>query len=586
VAPASPPTLALAGFEAAEPAVLGLPRQQSLADLGTPLSETTFVVLDLETTGGSAAIDAITEIGALKLRGGELLGRFESLVNPGIAIPPTITVLTGITESMVLPAPRIAELLPPLLEFTGDSVIVGHNVRFDCSFIDAALVAHGYPRLANRRVDTLALARRLVRDELPNLRLHTLARHFRTSVEPVHRAYADAAATAEVLHALLERAASYGVLGLDDLLALPSMRAHPSAAKLALTARLPRKPGVYLFRDRDHRVLYVGKATNLRARVRSYFASDDRRKVPQLLRELATIEHRVCATPFEAEIREQRLIRRLQPRFNRQGKAVRGAAYLKITDERFPRLLVSRTPPSEESGLGPFRSTAVAHVVREAIETAIPLRRCAIRVGRRAPIVPGPACVPAQLGVASCPCRGHVDEETYAGFVARVRQVLTATPDVALSPLERRMNRLADDERFEEAAATRDRLDALARALDRRRTVSMWRGVTRAVMQCDGQRIEIRRGVVLLPDDDPEELAGAPGPGGRPLPLPTCESRRCEDSSEDSSRRDSWQDDVGEILVVDRWMRRNAGRLRIGRVEGELVSAWPRIVVGIEPRTR
>ena len=116
---------------------------------------------------------------------------------------------------------------------------------------------------------------------------------------------------------MLERAASYGVLGLDDLLALPTMRAHPSAAKLALTARLPRKPGVYIFRDRDGRVLYVGKATNLRARVRSYFASDDRRKVPQLLRELATIDHRVCATPFEAEIRELRLIQRaaaaLQP---------------------------------------------------------------------------------------------------------------------------------------------------------------------------------------------------------------------------------------------------------------------------------
>ena len=167
-------------------------------------------------------------------------------------------------------------------------MIVGHNIRFDCAFLDAALVAHGYPRLSNRRVDTLALARRLVRDEIPNLRLSTLARHFRTSVEPTHRAYADAAATAEVLHALLERAASYGVLGLDDLLALPKMRAHPSAAKLALTAKLPRKPGVYIFRDRDGRVLYVGKATNLRARVRSYFASDDRRKVPQLLRELVS----------------------------------------------------------------------------------------------------------------------------------------------------------------------------------------------------------------------------------------------------------------------------------------------------------
>src|SRR5205823_4558647 len=157
-------------------------------------------------------------------------------------------------------------------------------------FLDAACRSLGYPTFANRRVDTVALARRLVRDEVPNLRLHTLARHFRTTVEPVHRAYADAAATAEVLHALLERAAAFGVLGLDDLLALPTMRAHPSAAKLALTAKLPRLPGVYLFRDRDGRVLYVGKATNLRARVRSYFSTEDRRKVPQLLRETVRIE--------------------------------------------------------------------------------------------------------------------------------------------------------------------------------------------------------------------------------------------------------------------------------------------------------
>ena len=104
-----------------------------------------------------------------------------------------------------------------------------------------------------------------------------------------------------MLHTLLERAGTYGVLGLDDLLALPTIRAHPSSGKLALTARLPRRPGVYLFRDRNGRVIYVGKATNLRARVRSYFGSDDRRKVPQLLRETEAIDHLVCAHPLEAE---------------------------------------------------------------------------------------------------------------------------------------------------------------------------------------------------------------------------------------------------------------------------------------------
>jgi len=268
------------------------------------------VVVDLETTGGSPAECSITEIGALKLRGGECLGTFETLVNPGVPIPPLITVLTGITEAMVLPAPRVDEVLPAFLEFLGGAVIVGHNVRFDVSFLDAALRARGEAPLANRRIDTMALARRLVRDEVPNLKLQTLARHFRTSREPFHRAFADAAATGEVLHGLLERAGTLGVLGLDDLLALPSIRAHPSASKLRLTARLPREPGVYVMRDAGGRVLYVGKATNLRARVRSYFSGDDRRKVPQLLRETATIDHLVCRSPLEAAVREVRLVQR------------------------------------------------------------------------------------------------------------------------------------------------------------------------------------------------------------------------------------------------------------------------------------
>src|SRR5215471_3276168 len=152
-------TSVLPGFAPTPVAPAAAPRQQSLDDLGTPLSQVTFVVVDLETTGGSARTDAITEIGALKLRGGELLGTFETLVNPGVPIPPTITILTGITEAMVMPAPCIDEVLPAFLEFAGDAVIVGHNIRFDCAFLDAALVATGRDRLTNRRIDTVALAR-------------------------------------------------------------------------------------------------------------------------------------------------------------------------------------------------------------------------------------------------------------------------------------------------------------------------------------------------------------------------------------------------------------------------------------------
>jgi DNA polymerase-3 subunit epsilon len=162
--------------------------QRSFDDLGTPLHEVTFCVVDLETTGATPDACGITEIGAVKLRAGECLGTFQTLVNPGGRIPTAITVLTGITEAMVLPAPRIEEVLPALLEFIGGSVLVGHNLRFDVSFLDAALQRTGRPPLAATKVDTVALARRLVREEVPDCRLGTLASRFRLDHKPTHRA--------------------------------------------------------------------------------------------------------------------------------------------------------------------------------------------------------------------------------------------------------------------------------------------------------------------------------------------------------------------------------------------------------------
>jgi DNA polymerase-3 subunit epsilon len=221
--------------------------QRRFDDLGTPLSEVTFCIIDLETTGGSASADRITEVGAVRVRGGECLGTLQTFVNPGRAIPPSITVLTGITEAMVMPAPTIDAVLPSILEFIGDAVVVGHNVRFDVAFLDAALERSGRDRLTNRRVDTCGLARRLVRDEVPNCKLGTLASRFCLPNQPSHRALDDALATADLLHVLLERASGLGVTGLDDLVALPTMAGHAQASKLSLTPALPRTPGVYLF---------------------------------------------------------------------------------------------------------------------------------------------------------------------------------------------------------------------------------------------------------------------------------------------------------------------------------------------------
>ena len=558
--------------------------QRSFEDLGRSLHDVTFCVIDIETTGGTAADGGITEIGAVKLRGGERLGTLQTLVNPGLPIPPQITVLTGITHSMVLPAPHPEEVLPDLLEFVGDAVIVGHNVRYDLGYLNATLERSGRPRFPNQWVDTCALARRLVRDEVPNCRLSTLASRLGLPHRPTHRALDDALATGDLLHVLLERAAGLGVTGLDDLLTLPKIAGHPQVAKLTLTDGLPRTPGVYLFRDRAGRVLYVGKASNLRTRVRSYFSGDERRKVGQLLREVHRIDHRTCSGGLEAAVLEVRLIHRFLPRFNRQAKGWRKYAYLKLTVERFPRLSVVRTTRADGAlYLGPLPSSRTALRVAEAIQTAVPIRRCTGRPGSRSA-----RCVAAQIGVALCPCDGTLSEADYQVVVERLRHALTVDPSFLFAVLGQRIDALATAQRFEEAADVRDRAAALAHALRRQRRMDGLRRAGRLLIDLPGGGgAELVGGRLLRcwgPDgsvplaglagaddeadpapDEPAEpdLPGLPGLGP-PLPPPT-------------------RDVADELMCIAAWLEREASRVRLARCDRGLAEPYPPLP-SFEPR--
>jgi len=179
------------------------------------------VVVDVETTGWQPGIDVMTEVAAVRFTGGEQDGKYHSLIDPGLPIPPTVSELTGIDDGLVRGAPGPETVLPRLVETIGDAVLVGHNVGFDLSFIDSALRSFAIDSLSNPVVDTLYLARRLVRDDedVLNCKLATLARRFRLDHRPCHRALGDALATADLLHVLIERATGYGVLRLGDLLA-------------------------------------------------------------------------------------------------------------------------------------------------------------------------------------------------------------------------------------------------------------------------------------------------------------------------------------------------------------------------------
>ena len=197
----------------------------------TALHQTTFVIVDLETTGASPKKGAaITEIGAVKVKSGEYLGNFESFVNPLTPIPEYITEMTGITDLMLAKAPVIDEILPAFLAFAGsadETIIVAHNAPFDLSFLKSAAKELDLEWPKYKTLDTVTIARQVLsKEDVPNCKLSTLAQFFGTKTEPNHRALDDAKATTEILHGLIEILGSFKVYDVDSLMEFAKTAAH------------------------------------------------------------------------------------------------------------------------------------------------------------------------------------------------------------------------------------------------------------------------------------------------------------------------------------------------------------------------
>jgi DNA polymerase III subunit epsilon len=473
-------------------------RQRSFDDLEVPLHEVTFCAVDLETTSVSAADGEIVEIGAIKARGGEILGTFETFVQPSVELPVEIQMLTGISPRMLDDALPLPAVLPQFIEFAHGTVFVAHNARFDKSFLDAACRKLDYETETYAIVDTVRLARRILRGEVRSCGLHSLSRHFRTDTVPCHRAFPDAAACLEVLWALLERASAYGVTTLQDLIEIQSVRSNPHFEKVKMARRLPTSRGVYLFENAQREVIYIGKATNLRARVRTYFTQDERKRMGDLRTEVADVRAIVCGTDLEACALEARLIEQHKPRYNRAGVRRRAPVYLKLTDERHPRFAVAREPRNEGGlHIGPFASTARARSVATTLSGLFGLRTCTLKLGTKT----YQPCALYDLGSCHGPCTGADDDQNkHDAAAAELRtDLMRGALRTARERLAAKLSTLASRGRFEEAAAHRDAFADATRALDRA-------GRLKALAEAGRVHLSTDDGDVVLEDG---RLAGA-----------------------------------------------------------------------------
>ena len=442
----------------------GADTQLSFADLGEAelsLRETTFVVVDLETTGGRAQAgpdghcDAITEIGAVKVRGGEVIGEFATLVDPQRSIPPKIVELTGITTAMIRDAPPISTVLPMFLEFARGAVLVAHNAGFDMGFLRAAAEQCGIPWPRPTVLCTVRLARRvLTREEAPSVRLSELARLVGSSTEPTHRALDDARATVDVLHALIGRVGNQGITTYGELRGFLPGVSNAQRAKRALAQSLPHRPGVYLFRGPSTEVLYVGTATDLRRRVHQYFNGSDRRtRITEMVGLATAVDHIECAHPLEAGVRELRLLAAHAPPYNRRSRFPHRWWWVTLTDEAFPRLSAVRSPRHGRV-VGPFQARADALDTADLIARFTGVRTCTGRIAGHAEH--GPACPDRE--VSPCPAHRGVSAADYAPAPGRAAALIDGVGNEALAAAVQRVTDLAERGRYESAARLRDHI--------------------------------------------------------------------------------------------------------------------------------
>jgi DNA polymerase III epsilon subunit family exonuclease len=335
----------------------------ALADSQDPgLDEACFVVFDLETTGLAVASSRICEIGAVRIRRLHQDGLFETLVAPGVPLPRQVGRLTGLSDAELRAAPRVRQALAQFMVFAGDGVLVAHNARFDVGFVNRELERMTGKRVAATVIDTVPLARNLLRGRVERTSLASLAHFFGVSVQPCHRALPDAQATAEVFLRLVDLAFNRGATTVAELEELAAPRPRRIHGKRHLVHGAPAEPGVYLFRDAERRVLYVGKARDLRARLRSYFQTGRQRPaVESALDQLDHIEWRLTGSELAAALEEVRLIRNLRPAANTRTPEPERYVYL---HRRGERVVVSRLP----SSYGPFRRRAQAQRAAQALK--------------------------------------------------------------------------------------------------------------------------------------------------------------------------------------------------------------------------
>jgi DNA polymerase-3 subunit epsilon len=526
----------------------GMPRTTDLALLP-------FVVVDLETTGGSALFDRVLEIAAIRFENGVVQDRLECLVEPGMPIPPIVTRITGINHSLVRGKPSFDSLLPDLRRLLDGAVLVAHNVSFDGNFLASAFKRAEMP-WDGERLCTLRLARRLI-PGLHSYRLDSLCAFLGFTFVQRHRAGPDAEATLHVLQHLLRTAVSGGIETLAGLVRLQqqpvSRKRHKGKVDEAQVASLPTTSGVYLLKDRHGQVIYVGKSVNVRQRVRTHLRPSGTARGPsqprlrRRLPHIADVEAIETKSELEALLLESKLVKRYLPEGNSLLRDYQDYPFIKVDlTDAYPRLEATRERPIDGAAyFGPFRRASVVSSAVVFLNESLGLRQCSGK------LKPGqPACALLEMHKCLGPCVGAVTAEAYQAAVDEGLSVLRGQSAGVLERAAQRRDELGEQLRFEEAAELRDRIRQLEQVV----------GVQQRLNTFTDRNV-----VLVSPDRQPDRVRLLLVRGGRLAEEVSLPARPTPSHLRHVLRRVFGgpvrehvnKDELDDVLILDAWLRRH-----------------------------
>jgi len=370
-----------------------------------------YVVVDIETTGGSAKYHRIIEIAIVLFNGNVIVERFSSLVNPGVYIPAYITALTGIDDDMVADAPVFQDMAPYLQKFLNEGVFVAHNVNFDYGFIKKEFELAGL-KFEMKKLCTVRLSRKII-PGLSSYALGNLCRHLGIVNNARHRALGDALATVQLLNHLITN-------DTQDFITKSLKRNSKEATLPANLSKeeyesLPVDTGIYYFHNQRGKVIYVGKAKNIKSRVTGHFTGDSAKEKRLFHEKIHHISYELCGNELIALLYESREIKRLWPEYNRsqKGPAVQYGLYDYYDRSGYRRLSIGKVQKGMVV-LRRFRSILEGRgLLKELVEE---YRLCPKLSGLQKS---NGECLNTKLGSCDGACGGHEDVEAYNKKVSK-----------------------------------------------------------------------------------------------------------------------------------------------------------------------